>query len=139
MEIKCVKAECPICKVVGSIQLFSDKQGNIKYARCRHFSHTDKVSHKPQFTYCKIEDLEAVKTLLLNQGISVSADRGIGQLGQSQGFESHDPQLRGCAPVQQNKRWACSSVRTEHQPPKLGVVGSNPTTPATDKLILVFS
>jgi hypothetical protein len=27
--------------------------------------------------------------------------------------------------------WASSSGRIEHQPPKLGVVGSNPTPPAT--------
>jgi hypothetical protein len=28
--------------------------------------------------------------------------------------------------------WASSSVRIEHQPPKLGVEGSNPSPPATD-------
>jgi hypothetical protein len=31
------------------------------------------------------------------------------------------------------KLWAGSSVRIEHQPPKLVVVGSNPTPPATNK------
>ncbi len=29
--------------------------------------------------------------------------------------------------------WASSSVRIEHQPPKLGVEGSNPSPPATNK------
>jgi hypothetical protein len=28
--------------------------------------------------------------------------------------------------------WASSSVRIEHQPPKLGVEGSNPSPPATE-------
>ena len=90
-----------------------------------------KDSKKPQFTYCKIEDLEALKTLLSQRRVSVTAGKDTaGQVGQGKGFGIHDPQLRGCALVQQNKPWACSSARTEHQPPKLGVVGSNPTTPA---------
>ena len=67
MKIKCVKAECPICKITGSIQLFINKQNEVRYARTRHYSHLDKDSKKPQFTYCKIEDLEALKTLLNGQ------------------------------------------------------------------------
>jgi hypothetical protein len=44
----------------------------------------DKLSHKPQFSYCKIEYLEALKTLLKSQGISLSPDKAIGQEGQCQ-------------------------------------------------------
>ena len=33
----------------------------------------------------------------------------------------------------EKNEWAGSSVRIEHHPPKVGVVGSNPTPPATDK------
>jgi hypothetical protein len=33
--------------------------------------------------------------------------------------------------IQQSMAWASSSVRIEHQPPKLGVEGSNPSPPAT--------
>ena len=132
VKYKCVKAECPICRLSGSVQLFMNKNLEARYARTRHYSHLDKDSHKPQFTHCKIDNLEALKTLLLNMGVTVTAVKvTAGQEGQGLEFAIHDPQLRGCATVQQNKPWACSSARTEHQPPKLGVVGSNPTTPAT--------
>ena len=117
MKIKCVKAECPICKITGSIQLFINKQNEVRYARTRHYSHLDKDSKKPQFTYCKIEDLEALKTLIESQGVSLSTDKvTAGQVGHGRGFVSLDPQLRGCAIVQQTGQWASSSVRIEHQP-----------------------
>ena len=89
-----------------------------------------KDSKKPQFTYCKIQDIGALKTLLSDKLIHSTGKVTAGQVGQGKGFGIHDPQLRSCASDQQKKPWACSSVRTEHQPPKLGVVGSNPTTPA---------
>ena len=130
VKYKCIKAECPICHCTGAIQLFLNNSGIVRYARTKHYSHTDKVSKKPQFTYCKIEDLDALKTLLSDRLIHSTGKVTAGQDGQANGFETIDPQLRGCALVCQNKPWACSSVRTEHQPPKLGVVGSNPTTPA---------
>jgi hypothetical protein len=125
--------ECPKCNKTGSAQIFLRKDSTVRYARVRHYDRLDSATKKPQFTYCKIEDLEALKTLLLNQGVSLSADNTAGQVGHSQGFETLDPQLGGCASVQQNKPWASSSVRIEHQPPKLGVEGSNPSPPATDK------
>jgi len=78
MKIKCVKAGCPICKLNSSIQLFLNRNGEVKYARTRHYSHIDKVSKKPQFTYCKLS-LEELKTLLNSQGVSLSigkADSG---------------------------------------------------------------
>jgi hypothetical protein len=134
VKYKCIKAECPICKVVGSIQLFLNRSGEVRYARTRHYSYLDKDSKKPQFTYCKIENLDALKTLLLQQGISLNTGKvTAGQVGQAIGFGNLDPQLRGCATNQQNKPWASSSVRTEHQPPKLGVEGSNPSPPALFK------
>ena len=71
MKIKCFKAECPVCRASGSIQLFFNSSLELRYARTRHFSHTDKDSKKPQFTYCKIEDLEALKTLLSNANWSI--------------------------------------------------------------------
>ena len=133
LKIKCVKAECPSCKLTGSIQLFFNKDGNLRYARTRHFSHLDKDSKKPQFTYCRIEDLDTLKTLLLNKGISLTTDKvTAGQVGQAKTLGSLDPRLRGCATVQQTGQWASSSVRIEHQPPKLGVEGSNPSPPASN-------
>jgi hypothetical protein len=85
MKIKCVKAECPICKAKGSIQLFMNRSGEVKYARTRHYSRINKDSRRPQFTYCKIIDLEALKTLITQQGISLSVDKAdSGQIGQGQ-------------------------------------------------------
>jgi hypothetical protein len=41
--------------------------------------------------YCKIEDLEALKTLLLNQGISLQIDKAqSGQIGQGQTVKIRD-------------------------------------------------
>jgi hypothetical protein len=117
MKIKCVKAECPVCKVTGSIQLFLNKQNEVRYARTRHYSHIDKDSKKPQFTYCKINDLEALQTLIKSQSISIATEQvTAGQVGQGRGFASLDPQLRGCATVQQTGQRASSPVGIEHQP-----------------------
>ena len=124
-RIKCLKLKCK-CGKEGLAQVFLRKDGSISYARVRHYSHIDKVSKKPQFEYHKIEDLEALKTLLSQQGISLST---IGQVGQAQNLNTLDPQLRSSRRNLQT-RWASSSVRTEHQPPKLGVEGSNPSPPA---------
>jgi hypothetical protein len=120
--IKCLKLKCE-CGKEGLAQVFLRKDGSISYARVRHYSHIDKDSHKPQFTYCKITDLEALKTLLLNHGISLSVANG--QLGQTnngsnnlsnsssklelrlaggEGFEPSTPNLGG---------WC--SIRAEHR------------------------
>ena len=97
VKYKCVKAECPICNQIGSIQLFLNKQGEVRYARTRHYSHPDKDSKKPQFTYCKIEDLEALKTLLSQQGVSLSAI--VGQIGQGQSRNIHDLKVKDSSPI----------------------------------------
>lgn len=129
MKIRCVKAECPKCKVAGSIQLFLNKDNQVKYARTRHYSHLDKDSKKPQFTYCKIENLDLLKTLLLQQNFSID----IGQSGQlkstkhidlnllnlsfnlyymagGEGFEPSTPNLGGWCSIQSQPR------RTQNQP-----------------------
>ena len=109
MKIKCAKAECPVCKVTGSIQLFLNRNREIRYARTRHYSHIDKDSKKPQFTSCKIQDLNTLKTLLSDKSITIATDKvTVGQVGQGRGFATLDPQLRGCAPVQQTRQWASS-------------------------------
>ena len=117
MKIKCVKIECSVCHRVGLAQVFLNKRNEARYARVRHYSHINKDSHKPQFTYCKIQDLEPLKTLLCQRGISLSTEKlTAGQVGHGDGFATLDPQLRGCATIQQNKSWASGSVRIEHQP-----------------------
>jgi hypothetical protein len=118
MKIKCVKAECPVCKASGSIQLFINRNREVRYARTRHYSHINKVSKKPQFTYCKILDLQALKTLLSQQGISlqtVKADNG--QICQKSTTQYHDLKLEDSSLNSLNKG-AGSSARIEHHPPK---------------------
>ena len=129
VKYKCVKTQCPQCHITGSVQLFINKDGRLRYARTRHFSHRNKDTNKPQFTYCKIENLEKLKPLLQSLDISTSA---YGQSGQIQKLNTHDPQLRRSSSNCQNMG-AGSSVRIEHHPPKVGVVGSNPTPPVGDE------
>ncbi len=133
MKIKCVKVECPVCKASGSIQLFFNNSLELRYDTTRYYSHLDKVSRKPQFTYCKLNDLEALKTLLLNNGISLNTDEARnGQVGQWSNRNIRDQNLQALSFKLKNG-WAGSSVRIEHHPPKVGVVGSNPTPPATNR------
>jgi hypothetical protein len=132
VKYKCFKAECPICKVSGSIQLFLNRKNEVKYARTRHYSHIDKVSKKPRFTYCKITDLEALKTLLSNKNISLTTNNAKnGQTGQHSAARIHDHKLKGSRLIFRTEG-AGSSARIEHHPPKVGVVGSNPTPPVGD-------
>ena len=91
----------PSCKLTGSIQLFLNRNGEVKSARTRHYSHLDKDSKKPQFTYCRL-DLEELKTLLKSQSISLSIGKADGSLGQSQSGEIHDLELKDPSPTQQN-------------------------------------
>ena len=123
MRIKCVKLNCLTCGKQGSTQLFLNKQNQIRYARTRHYAHIDKTSKKPQFTYCKIENLNALKTLLSNQGIQLNTDKAYnGQIGQN----TDNQKLRETSLISLNSG-AGSSARIEHHPPKVGVVGSNPS------------
>jgi hypothetical protein len=115
-KIKCLKAECPICKITGTIQLFLNRHGEIKYARTRHYSHLDKESKKPQFSYCKIMDLESLKTLLKTQSISLTAEKAMGgQVGQTNNGDLLNPEK---SLNQQNQeclrslaRWGVTLVR----------------------------
>jgi len=85
VKYKCFKTQCPICRRIGSLQLFINRQGRITYSRVRHHQ------GKAKYTYCKIENLEALKTLLSNKGIQLTtyeANSGqLGQVGQGVRFE----------------------------------------------------
>jgi intergrase/recombinase len=116
-RIKCVKMQCPICGSTGSCQLFLNNKGEIRYARVRHYSHINKQSKKPQFTYCRIENLDALKTLLSDKGISLNTDKAIGQIGQTHTAKLRDLKLGDLSLISLNK-WAGSSARIEHHPPK---------------------
>jgi hypothetical protein len=119
MKIKCVKLQCPICGNSGSCQLFLNRLLQIRYARVRHYSHINKESRKPQFTYCKLTDLEALKTLLSKKNISLTTDNAkSGQIGQRSNAIIHDHKLRDSSLIYRNK-WAGSSARIEHHPPRV--------------------
>ena len=55
--------------------------------------------------------LGSSKTLIESQGISLTTEKATaGQVDHGRQCLTLDPQLRGCALVQQNKHWASSSV-----------------------------
>jgi hypothetical protein len=130
VKYKCIKMECPVCGNSGSLQLFYNNNGKITYSRVRH------SKGKGKYTYCKIEktDLETLK----RQGLQLPSvlDQGQeGQRGQGAKLELHNPQLRSLkSSFSTNKLWAGSSARIEHHPPKVGVVGSNPTPPVEPQI-----
>jgi hypothetical protein len=103
-----------MCKATGSIQLFLNRNGKLAYARTRHYSGLNKDSKKPMFTYCKIEDLDALKTLLKSQVISMSNSKAeSGQVGQGQTAYNHDLKNLNLSLNQQNQEGRSSSlVRT---------------------------
>ena len=75
VKIKCVKLECPVCHVVGSAQLFLNKNNQVRYCRVRHYKGLNEFK-KPQFTYHRINDLSILKTLLENQGFQFQTATG---------------------------------------------------------------
>jgi hypothetical protein len=89
MKIKCVRLQCPICNKSGSCQLFMNRLGQVRYARVRHYSHIDKESKKPQFTYCKIEDLQQLETLLISFNLQFPQTQQK-QLGHTETKQLHD-------------------------------------------------
>ncbi len=131
VKYKCFKTQCPACGNSGSLQLFINNTGKVTYARVRHHQ------GKGKYTYCKL-DKQQLETLK-SKGLQLPSVLDQGQTGQGVRFEPHNPQLRGSSSLisennHQNK-WAGSSARIEHHPPKVGVVGSNPTPPVGSKKI----
>ena len=129
-----------MCGNSGSLQLFINKQAKVTYARVKHRIHENQPDHNPNikynYKYCKISDSKQLETLLNSVNIQYPKPNNetpslgqLGQCGQDAALKTHDPQLRSSSFICQNK-WAGSSVRIEHHPPKVGVVGSNPTPPA---------
>lgn len=104
--------------VKGMLQIISKN-----YGRVRHYTGLDPLSKKPMFQYHR-QSKEYTEQKLRESRSNQILDQS-GQL-------FIDPNLLNLG-LSEQKRRACSSVRTEHQPPKLGVVGSNPTTSATSK------
>ena len=145
--IKCTKLDsCPICGKTGSLQVFFNKQLKPKYGRVRHIIHKGEQGYnsnlKYNFHYCKIEDLQQLETLLkslslkfptsttqLHTAITGRNLKPLGQVGQ--GFMGNQAKLgQADLGLISKSKGAGSSARIEHHPPKVGVVGSNPSPPA---------
>ena len=101
MNIKCVRFPCQVCNKLASIQVFYNNNGDIKYARARHYSGT--LNGKPQFQYHP-QNIDALKTLLKTQSISLTTEKAqSGQVGQTKHIDLLNPEnslnqqnTRGC-------------------------------------------
>ena len=134
VKYKCFKTQCPLCGNTGSLQLFLNKQGEVKYARVRHIIHKGKQGYNPNlkynFHYCKIEDLQQLETLLkslslkfptsttqLHTAVTGTGLKPLGQAGQDiMGKQAKLGQAD--SGLISKIKGAGSSVRIEHHPPK---------------------
>ena len=107
IKYKCIKAECQVCGKVSSIQLIFRSNGELAYARARHY--VGMKDCKPQFEYHP-HTLESMKTLLKTQNIShnITAKTDNGQIGQV----NYDlNKAENCFDTK-NLGWSSSLVRT---------------------------
>ena len=112
LESECmVKIVCQVCGVIGYLQHIGKN-----YYRVRHYVGYE--NGKPVFKYHR-QDPEYVKDLLEKKKVD--------QIGHN----DIDQNLKVKEPFNENKR-AGSLVRIGRKPPKLAVVGSNPTPPAIE-------
>jgi hypothetical protein len=149
VRIKCIKLDsCPICGKAGSLQVFFNKHLQIKYGRVRHIIHKNETGYNPNikynFNYCKLEDLSQLETLLKSLSLkfptpttqlqTATTDTKLKPLGQAgQDLMGNQAKLgQANSGLISKSKGAGSSVRIEHHPPKVGVVGSNPTPPVYD-------
>src|SRR5665647_1771570 len=113
---------------LASIQVFYNKKGEVKYSRARHYK--GRIKNKPQFEYHKqcLDYLQRKLNEMPKETYpNISNKRG--HIGQN---ANDDLDKAESSTILRNS-WASSSVRIEHQPPKLGVEGSNPSPPARSK------
>ena len=78
-----------------------------------------------------------METLLKSINFSYPKPEAFGQVGQDSMENQAQFGLKDSSSICQN-RWAGSSARIEHHPPKVGVVGSNPTPPASFVLFFLL-
>jgi hypothetical protein len=136
MKIKCVKMQCPVCSNYGSCQIFYNRENEIRYARVRHAISKDSkdynANRKYNFNYCKLEDLQQLETLLKTLNLQFPTVKPpTGHKVADQTGKTIDHGQTDSSSISKNM-WAGSSARIEHHPPKVEVVGSNPTSPVTE-------
>ena len=126
MKIKCVsKFLCEVCGVRDSLQIFYNNKGEARYCRVRHRDASTKrfYYHQQSKAYAD-KHLESCRETL-SQTQPSHSNKGLIDHGHSRG---QNGQIESSTILESNR--ASSSVRIEHQPPKLGVEGSNPSPPA---------
>ena len=121
------RLQCPNCKQEGVLQwkeTITKAKGRMYHYKKLYVYHQHPKEHpeKPKWCYLTAEHTRALK---------ITEDRG--SITQNLTQNNSQPEKPNLSPNQELNTWASSSGRIEHQPPKLGVVGSNPTPPATDE------
>ena len=123
-----VKIPCQVCNIKGTLQ----KVGN-NYYRIRHYEGS--FNKKLKFHYHQNTKEYALQQLekLREQNMLVNTifDQNPKNTKVNIDLKEHKQHSK-----QQNIR-ASSSARIEHHPPKVGVVGSNPTSPAESSFIKI--
>ncbi len=123
-----VKITCQICNLKGTLQ----KVGN-NYYRIRHYQGS--YNKKLKFHYHQNTKAYALQKLekLREQNMLVNTifDQNPKNNKDNIDLKEHKQHSK------QQNRWASSSARIEHHPPKVGVVGSNPTSPAESSFIKI--
>ena len=125
MKYQCIKTDnCSVCGNKGTIQAFLNSANSIRYARTRHHLNG-------KWSYCRLRNLREVEALLKAKPLRDQEQTGQGQAKNNRSSNHLNSSLKPEIIL-----WASSSVRTEHQPPKLGVEGSNPSPPASNNSAL---
>jgi hypothetical protein len=123
MKYKCVSNFiCEVCAGKGSLQIFYNSKGEARYYRVKHRDTSKRFFYHQQSKPYADKALGSYRETLSQSALSNSRQSAV-DLGQNKG------QIE--TSTNQTNSWASSSVRIEHQPPKLGVEGSNPSPPAT--------
>ena len=119
-----VKIPCQVCHIEGTLQ----KVGN-NYYRIRHYDGT--VNRKPRFHYHQNTKDYALKHLKKLRQQNKLLNTIFDQADQNPKNTKVNIDLKEKQTSPESRiRGAGSSARIEHHPPKVGVVGSNPTLPA---------
>ena len=119
-----MKIICEQCKKEGYLQVLGS------YYRTRHYSGINAETKKSMFYYHQ-QSKGYIQSLSREQKLGAGPEPNGKQC--SSGQESIDPNLLNPSSLNEKNTRAGSSVRIEHQPPKLVVVGSNPTPPVLAK------
>jgi hypothetical protein len=125
MKIKCVnKFLCEVCGINDSLQIFYNSKGEARYYRVRHRDSNKRFYYHQQTKVYADKELQKCRETLSQTQISDS-NKGLIDIGHNKGQNGQEE-----SNTILERDWASSSVRIEHQPPKLGVEGSNPSPPA---------